>query len=141
MYVRGALRIFFIILGLISFGLGALGVVLPILPTTPFILLSAYLFLKSSPRLHAWLLRHPRFGPMIIRFQRGDGLTLRVKLTSLFMAYTMVVTSMIVVNILYVRLFLGLLIVIMTVTMIRIPTCPPDRKLDVTECRPTEKKV
>lgn len=46
-------------------GLGLLGIVLPLVPTTPFLLLAAWAFAHSSPRLHHWLVSHPRFGPPI----------------------------------------------------------------------------
>lgn len=52
-------------LGLLSVGIGLAGIVLPLVPTTPMMILAAALFAKSSPRLHDWLWHHPVFGPSI----------------------------------------------------------------------------
>ena len=51
--------------GIVFVVIGAIGVILPLLPTTPFLLLAAYCFTRSSPRLHDWLLTHRTFGPLI----------------------------------------------------------------------------
>ncbi|TSA22515.1 MAG: DUF454 domain-containing protein [Betaproteobacteria bacterium] len=59
------LRGLFLALGFIALGLAILGVFLPILPTTPFVLLAAALFARGSARLHGYLLRHRLFGPLI----------------------------------------------------------------------------
>lgn len=66
-------------LGWLFVALGAAGVVLPLLPTTPFVLLAAWCFAKSSPRLHAWLLGHRVFGPLIVNWQQHGAIPRRAK--------------------------------------------------------------
>jgi hypothetical protein len=69
-------------LGCLSVALGAAGMVLPLLPTTPFLLLAAYAFARSSPRLHRWLLEHKRFGPVIENWRRYGAISRRTKIYS-----------------------------------------------------------
>ncbi|MEN1925873.1 YbaN family protein [Luteimonas qiangzhengi] len=64
-------------------GLGLLGVVLPGLPTVPFILAAAWAAMRGSPRLHAWLLAHRSFGPMIHNWQAHGAVTRRSKVLAL----------------------------------------------------------
>ena len=63
------MRYLFASLGLISMGLAVIGVVLPLVPTVPFLLLAAFFFARSSTRLHHWLMSHQTFGPMIDDWQ------------------------------------------------------------------------
>ena len=56
--------------GLVATGLAIAGAVLPLLPTTPFLLVAAWAFARSSPRFEAWLLSHARFGPLIADWRR-----------------------------------------------------------------------
>ena len=72
-------------LGLVSLGLGILGIVLPVLPTTPFVLLSAFAFGKGSPRLRRWLETHPRFGPAILAWETTGAIAPRHKRLALAM--------------------------------------------------------
>ena len=60
-------------------GLGLLGVLVPGLPTTPFMILAAACFARSSERLYNWILNNPTFGPMVRRFRAGKGIPLRIK--------------------------------------------------------------
>lgn len=72
-------RPLFLLLGFFFVGLGALGVALPLLPTTPFVLLAAACFARSSERWHAWLLNTRLFGPLILDWQQKRCVTRRVK--------------------------------------------------------------
>ena len=77
-------------LGIVSLALGIAGIFLPLLPTTPFLLLSAWLFVRSSPRLYAWLTNHPRLGPYIRNFRENRAIPLRVKIVSVTIGYCVV---------------------------------------------------
>src|SRR3546814_4941574 len=76
------MRIFWFCFGLGATGLGIAGAILPLLPATPFFLLAAFGFARSSPRLHAWLTGHRRFGPLITDWQRHGAIARRAKVTA-----------------------------------------------------------
>jgi len=71
------------ILGFIFLALAALGAVLPVLPTTPFVLVAASCFAKSSPSLHQKLLENRLFGPLIINWQQHRSIPLKAKIIAL----------------------------------------------------------
>ncbi len=77
----------FIVAGTISLGLGAAGVFLPILPTTPFLLLSAACYYKGSERMHRWLLNNKLFGSYIRNYKEGKGISKIAKILSLFLLW------------------------------------------------------
>ena len=74
-------------IGLISLCLGVVGIFLPVLPTTPFLLLSAALFLKSSRPLYDWLMNHPELGTYISSFMVHKAIPLRIKIISVSMVW------------------------------------------------------
>ncbi|MEQ1722256.1 MAG: YbaN family protein [Pseudobdellovibrio sp.] len=73
-------RPFYLVLGFLSLGVGILGAFLPVLPTTCFILLSAYSFSKSSTRLENWVLSHKTWGPMVINWRKYRSIPLKAKM-------------------------------------------------------------
>ena len=75
------------ILGLISLGLAVLGIFLPVLPTTPLLLLAAALFLRGNRGLYDWLLNHPRLGPYITNFMVHRSIPLKIKVISVSMVW------------------------------------------------------
>ncbi len=83
----------YIALGGISLGLGIAGIFLPVLPTTPFLLLTAALWLRGSPQLYERLMAHPRLGPYIRNFRETRALPLRAKIVSVSMLWATILAS------------------------------------------------
>ncbi len=69
--------------GLASVAIGAIGVVVPLLPTTPFLLVAAFAFARSSTRLNSWLREHRSFGPLIENWHRDGSIDRKVKRTAI----------------------------------------------------------
>jgi uncharacterized membrane protein YbaN (DUF454 family) len=91
-------------IGWIAVGIGGIGVVIPGLPTTVFMVFAAWCFSKSSPRFERWLLELPGIGPMISDFRDGLGMPKRAKISTLAMITVAVTLSAIVVDHSIVRL-------------------------------------
>lgn len=89
-------RAFWITCGAIAVALGILGVALPILPTTPFMILAAFCFAKGSKRLENWLLTHPRFGPPLVDWRQHGAITKRAKKAAMIgMALALVISVLV----------------------------------------------
>lgn len=87
-------KYFLIIIGWLSVVLGVIGIILPLLPTTPFILLAATCFAKSSPRFHAWLEQHKYFGPIIEYYKSGNPIPVAARNRALFFIWLSLGISM-----------------------------------------------
>lgn len=98
---------FLILLGSLSLFLGLLGIALPLLPTTPFLLLSATCYFHGSDKLYHWLMAHPTLGPYIHSFREEKAIPLRVKVVSVTMVWvTLLYCIFFVVNSLWIKLLL-----------------------------------
>ena len=110
-------RALWFIAGTICLVLGAIGIVLPILPTTPFLLAAAACYYKSSPRMHKWLLNNKWFGEYIRNYKEGRGLPLKTQITALAMLWlTIGISSVFLLN----RLLPEPLVLPMQVVMIAV---------------------
>ena len=87
------LRLILIVSGVLCIGLGILGIILPILPTTPFILLAAALFARSSPLFYNWIIKHKWFGSFIKNYYEGKGIPTRVKITAISILWITILFS------------------------------------------------
>lgn len=79
---RSRFRFAFMALGFVCVGLGMLGVFLPVLPTTPFLLVALWAFSRSSRRFHHWLYTHPRFGPRLQEWNEHGAVPVKVKVSA-----------------------------------------------------------
>ena len=84
-----------IVAGLVLVGLGYLGVLLPGLPTTPFLIGASYCFIRSSPRLHGWLRRSPVLGKVLDDWERHRGIRPAVKVLAITMVVAVVTASLV----------------------------------------------
>jgi len=117
--IRGLL----ITTGTFFVGLGVLGIFVPLLPTTPFFLLAAAYYVRSSKRFYNWLLNNKWFGNYIKNYQEKKGVPLKVKLSSLSLLWiTILFSAVFVVDIFFVRIILILIATCVTIHILYIRT-------------------
>jgi|SRR5688572_230402 len=96
------MKLMYISIGVVAVVLGVIGIALPLLPTTPFLLLAAWAFAKSSPKLEQWLISHPRLGQPIEAWRTRGAIATRIKVIAL---------STMAISLLYILIFSGLPVV------------------------------
>ena len=101
-----AIRYALLTIGWLSVVLGVVGIFLPVLPTTPFLLLAAACFVRSSKRFYLWLVGHPKLGPWIRDYLDGNGLPLKAKVYSIGLMWASIGLSCYLVPMLWARLFM-----------------------------------
>lgn len=114
-------RGFFLLIGLSSLLLGLLGIVLPLLPTVPFILLSAYCFARSNDRLHAWLMAHPWFSKALLDWQTHRSMESRLKRRAALMTCISFLISILVVSQLWLKIMLACMLIGLLIFLWQIP--------------------
>lgn len=100
------MRYIYFVIGMISFVLGAIGVILPILPTTPFLLLAGFCFARSSRRVHDWFLQTKMYQKHLDPFVQKRAMTLKTKACILGFASFMLAFPLILSDNLYLRIFI-----------------------------------
>ena len=113
-------KVIYIILGSIMLVIGAIGVVLPGLPTTIFLILAAYFFTHSSERLYNWLMRNKTFGPIITNYTKYHGITSKDRKKALIAIWVLITISIVISQSLILLIILLLVALIHTVFLFRL---------------------
>ncbi|GLK68213.1 YbaN family protein [Hansschlegelia plantiphila] len=88
------MRLLWVAAGVVLVGVGIVGLILPVMPGTVFLIMAAACFARSSPRLESWLLDHPRLGPTVVAWRRDGAIPVRAKLLAFGgMALSVVIVS------------------------------------------------
>lgn len=109
-------------IGWLALVLGVVGIVLPLLPTTPFVLLAAACFANSSPRFHDWLLTHKFFGPIIRNFKSGRGVPRKVRNNTIILIWLTMSISMIIIANIWSTVLLVTIGLSVTIYLLRLPS-------------------
>lgn len=126
-------RALLILVGTISLGFAIVGILLPILPTTPFLLLTAACYLRSSERLYAWLTNHKLLGKYIRSYVEEKGISINTKLFALSLMWTSICyTAFFAVPTLIIQIILLIIATSVTMHIIRIPTSKKTKEDSVT---------
>lgn len=121
---RAWLRWLLLACGWISVALGIVGIFVPVLPTTPFLLLAAACFVRSSRRFYLWLVTHPRLGPWIRDYLDGEGIPLKGKVYAIALMWASILLSCYLVPVLPARVFMLGSAVLVTLYILRQKTRP-----------------
>ncbi|MDX1298185.1 MAG: YbaN family protein [Pseudomonas sp.] len=101
-----AIRYVLLAIGWLSVVLGVIGIFLPVLPTTPFLLLAAACFMRSSKRFYLWLVNHRQLGPWIVDYLEGQGIPLKGKVYAISLMWLSIGLSCYLVPLLWPRVFM-----------------------------------
>ena len=116
-------RGFLVLIGVLSVAIGAIGIFVPLLPTTPFLLLAAACFIRSSDRLYAWLIHHRWFGSYIRNYREHRAMSLPAKITVLTLLWVVIgYSAFFVVQVAWVRVLLVVIALGVTIHLLQLTT-------------------
>ncbi len=128
-----------IIAGFVSLALGVIGMALPILPTTPFLLLSAACFLRGSERFYNWLMNHKVFGEYIRNYRDKKAISLKSKIIMISLLWITISYSIIfVIDLIYIRILLAGIAIAVTIHILHFKTL---EKLELEEKQAEQEKL
>ena len=109
--------------GTLFLGLGIIGIFIPLLPTTPFLLLAASCYIRSSKKFYNFLINNKWFGTYIKNYQEGKGVSLKIKILSIFFLWLTILFSIFyVVNISIVQIILIIILIAVTIHIVLLKT-------------------
>lgn len=108
--------------GILSLVLGTIGIFLPVLPTTPFLLLSAYCFIRSSVKLYHWLIHHRVFGAYIYNYLEHRAVKKRAKIVAIVMLWPALLISMYIVGKTWATILLFVIGTAVTIHILKLQT-------------------
>jgi uncharacterized membrane protein YbaN (DUF454 family) len=114
-------------LGWLCVALGVIGIFLPVLPTTPFLLLAAACFVRSSKRFYLWLVLHPRLGPWVRDYLEGQGIPLKAKVYSIVLMWLSITLSCYLVPLFWARAFMLTSAILVSIYILKQKTLPNRR--------------
>lgn len=111
----------FITAGWLCVGVAVLGIFLPLIPTTPLLLLAAACFVRGSEKLYNWLLNHRQLGPYIRDFREGRGIPRKAKISTIAVMWTTIGISILILRLIWVKVLLFFIAAGVTVYLLSFP--------------------
>lgn len=113
-------KVLYIILGSLCLVLGSVGIFLPILPTTPFLLLSSYFYVRSSEKLYNWLINHKIFGRYIYNYVTYKAVPKKAKITAILMIIITVPVAVVLIDNIYTYIIIPIIALIVCIYILKL---------------------
>lgn len=121
--LTGFRKYFYLVSGVILVAIGVIGIFLPVLPTTIFLILASACFVKGSPKANEWLRNHKILGMYLKNYQDGTGLTLKAKVINIFLLWSMIlISAFLFTEEIYIRLILIAIAIGVTIHLVMVKT-------------------